>query len=523
VTIADISYPDFAQDYGCAVVHLAWDLHRKTGKRTLLCGALELVPSEIPPPLERPEVRHELSNEHCLYTTRRVLSVPMGLDWFDSAASGRVVRPNPDGSMPPVADRSPTFAPSALDPEPRAPNLLTSALRVPFSADWQFCPRVRHLIAGDDVCSTLWPPNEFALARDWLTDEMHFPWGEFPEYWGSVHLIAPNPVFRSLMRGPLDRSSGLVCPFGLELRRGMTCHELELEFESRRTTGVGYTLRKEFETPLLRLVLPDEPGKVFERVHDRRRGLLYECGPLILEYQFSLRTNLVSEERRVQIPPRSGQAATNYSVPLRGGFSNSALIGEPPREHVAATRLAQAAADRHRRNIGLSAQKWFREQAAHAQEEFRRLIGGASGSLFLVDPYFGGDDLLMLLAVQDSSVSLEVLVGAKHLRERHPTLAGQEADHLDRRIAEVQAAGRMNPLTVRVMEGAEPAIHDRLLFIGKELWMLGSSLNAFGTRGTIMVRVPDPQPIFADVLDVWNSSQDFPAWLAVRRARRSPS
>jgi hypothetical protein len=36
----------------------------------------------------------------------------------------------------------------------------------------------------------------------------------------------------------------------------------------------------------------------------------------------------------------------------------------------------------------------------------------------------------------------------------------------------------MNPVEVRVMKGASPAIHDRFLLVGDRLWMLGSSLNA---------------------------------------------
>ena len=78
----------------------------------------------------------------------------------------------------------------------------------------------------------------------------------------------------------------------------------------------------------------------------------------------------------------------------------------------------------------------------------------------------------------------------------------------------------MNPLTVRIMRGT-PALHDRFLRIDDELWMLGSSLNSFGGRGTMLLRVPDPEPVLNDLEQIWANSQDFAEWLSERRRARS--
>jgi hypothetical protein len=503
-------------DYGAAVLHLAWDLHRKTKARTLLCGAVELVPSEIPPPLERPERPFEVSHEHKVYCTSRVLSVAKGLGWFDAATEGSVIRPAPDESIPAIADGSPTFEHSLRDVEPARPGVVTSTGLVPFSPDWHFCPRVRHLIARDDAVAGLWTSAEFEQAREWLTEETNFPWKDFPEYWGAVHLIAPNPVFRSLA-ARVERSYGLALLVTLDPRSGQSLDGLDFEFESRRATGIAYVVRKAFEGPTLRVDLPDEPAEMFERVHDARRGLLYASGPSYLNKGFTVKVTTSSETRRLRVPARGGEGPQTVDVPLQGSFSNTAHVGEPPRNEDVLTRLWQGRADRDCRNAGVESRKWFREREGDATEELRKLVGAVTEPLLLVDPYFGGDDLFVLLAVRNPAISIEIMVGAEHLRRRHRTLAGFEADHLEARLVEAQKAGPMNPIAISVMEGSEPAIHDRLLFIGTALWMLGSSLNAFGSRGTMLVRVPDPKPILDDVRAVGTSCRDFSSWLAKRR------
>jgi hypothetical protein len=507
------------RDYGQAVVHLAWDFHRGTRDRTLLCGAVELVPHEVPPPLDRPERRTEISREHFVFTTSRALSAQMGLDWFEAAAGGCVVRPNPDETFAPTAANSPTFVTSGFDSEPIAPHLVTTSLLVPFSADWQTCPRVRHILPRDFLVTRLWSKDEFKRASDWLSEEMHFPWDAFPEYWGSIHLIAANPVFRSL-HSRIDRASGLAMLIALQLYRGQSIEGLEFEFESRRPTGTAYVLRKRLDDPITRIELPGEPEAMFERVHDPKRGLLYSVGPFWCNEALSLTMNVVTETRSVRIP-RSEGGDDGYEVPLVGPFSIARQVGEPRRDRVGAERLSAASSDRERRNRGIVEQKWFRDQVEDAIAELRALVGGATAPLLLVDPYFGGDDLRrVLLAVQDPGLLIVILVGANHLRERHPTLPVEECDHLDSCLAQAQAAGPMNPMHVRVMSGSSRSIHDRLLLVDDRLWMLGSSLNAYGRRGTLLVRVPDPEPVLADVREVWSSSEDFSAWSGKRRKDR---
>ena len=68
------------------------------------------------------------------------------------------------------------------------------------------------------------------------------------------------------------------------------------------------------------------------------------------------------------------------------------------------------------------------------------------------------------------------------------------------------------------MRGKCPAIHDRFITEPERLWMLGSSINAFGSRGTMMIAVPDPEPVARDLERVWDDSQALDEYLKADRS-----
>src|SRR5690349_14369291 len=150
-----------ARDYGCGVLRLIWDVNRKTKARTLLCGCVELVPTEIPPPLNTPERHTALSSDHFVYATDLVLTVVDALAWLELARRGRVVRPGNDGAIV-LSDSAPTFVATALDEHPPAPLLTTCSHVIPFAASWETSPRVRHLLAREFRIEQVWTPDELS-------------------------------------------------------------------------------------------------------------------------------------------------------------------------------------------------------------------------------------------------------------------------------------------------------------------------------------------------------------------------
>lgn len=510
-----------AEDYELAVLRLIWSINRKNQERTLLCGAVELLPLEVPPPITGPERHVRVGGDHFVYASENVLPAAAGLAWFQQASRGRMIRPGKDGRIGEDGPDSPLFAASAFDEEPRAPLLATAARRVPFSAPWEAGARVRHLMPRTFHIDQLWSATDVDEAVAWIKADAHFDLGEFPEFWGSVHLIAPNPVFRRL-RGRLDKSTDqLRLVVAVDLRGGQGIEGLHFELECKGATGTVYLLRRKFERPIERLELPGPPEEMYERVYDERRGLLYEIGPFMFSSEMSaaITVGIATEERRVSVQHADGKPA-DYAVPLVGGLTQTVTVGTPQTGRDAIIRLRSARNERDRRQRGRQDQRWFRDRAHDAVAELRKMVSGASELLWVSDPYFGGDDLLRtLLAVKDPKVPIQVLAGADHLRSRRND-GSEECDHLEQQIQEATGTSRMNPLTVHVMLGAPPPLHDRFLLIDDDLWLLGSSLNVFGDRGSMLLRVPDPEPVLEDLRRIWSQAQEFQLWLAERRSTR---
>jgi hypothetical protein len=73
-----------------------------------------------------------------------------------------------------------------------------------------------------------------------------------------------------------------------------------------------------------------------------------------------------------------------------------------------------------------------------------------------------------------------------------------------------------NTVEVRVMAGDKAPIHDRFVHVDDDLWLLGSSLNEFGSRGTTAVKLANAPKVAADLEVAWSEAKtlgDFVATL----------
>lgn len=504
------------QDYGDAVVHLVWAVDRTTKDRVLLSASVELLPTEVPVPILLGERHTTLSRRFFLYTREVAVSARRALQWFESAATGRALRPIDDRTFPDDADAgAPQFLTMCLDREPPAPGLLTSTLKVPFSPNWQAPPRIAHLIPETSPFAA-WTADEQEAALTWLHDELHVDLRTFPEYVGAIHLIAPNPVFRELfVRHEKDAHGRSKLLVALTPRAGRAVSDLHLIVEEERTTGIGVFVCIPFESEMVEIQLPHLPGPIRKRIVDPERGLLYDGPFRMFNLGFIFSAELASSVRRVD--PGGGSAP--YEVPLVGGFKTGGHVGAEPVAGFAKHRLAHAETSRRRTERGRAEQKWFRDAAPDAVVALRALVGNAKGEVFVCDPYFEAGDLLkVILAIADPQTSVRVLAGARHLKEG----AGAVGDALEAALTEARAAPPTSPIEIRVMHGKHPPVHDRFVILGDIMWMLGASLNHFGDRGTLMVRVPDLEPVRADLEEIWNESPGLATWLAARRTGARP-
>jgi hypothetical protein len=515
-----------ASDYERAVVHIAWALRKKSKERTLLFAWVELLPTEVPPPVDDGDIEGKLGakSEHRLYVRHVVVPAEQAVRWYLTCRQGTAVLPAEDGHLPDhdKEEGARTIRLGDLGEEPPWPGLVCVEDRegeTPFCPVWHECPRVHHLVPLVDFDLTkLWPSEPArANAVAVLSELLHFDLADYPEYLGSVHLVAPNPVFRELevRREPVSTEGREAVLFRLLPRVGQDIDGLELSVREDRASGVGAARTVPVHRPIVRMVFDRKPATRSESVTDRTRGMLFASkgGIFIDQFQFSTSFG-PSPTRVVQVP-----GAAPYEVPLQLPASSQSTVEWESRAPQGGPRIQSANLAR-RRHVRAGGQRWFSGAKEEATAALRELLYEAQREVLIVDPYFGAAEVNgFALAVGKVDVPVLLLTSAEVLR-KEVREGVEKGDALLAQLKHVASQRYTNKISVRVMTGTRPGVHDRFFVVDDRVWLLGSSLSEFGSRGTMMVALPEPAPVREKLLDAWREAEDLEVWLKARKERQ---
>ncbi|EYF06834.1 Hypothetical protein CAP_1531 [Chondromyces apiculatus DSM 436] len=513
-------------DYRHAVLHLAWDLNTKSKERTLLFSFVELLPAEIPSPIDdfEPLAGHRLGNDsqHRVYVRHAVTTARQALGWYLDARAGTAVLPDDDGTLPATDNlRAKRLKIATLGEEPAWPVLVSNSDDsdiLPFIPQWIHCPRTHHLLPiAAFALEQLWSAQEAEKAWHWLEGRLHFDLGNYPEYWGSAHLIAPNPLYRKL-KSRLQRrqppAESVLLRF--QPRAGKSIEGLELIFHEKEPWGVTTSRRLSLRSPLVRMNLDREVNSVTRDVWDPRRGFL-ETTNHIHVFIKAIDSD-IEVTRRVMVRGE-GQS---YEV-MRSRVVGRVAVGSTTKIAAVRSRLLDAHYARQKqRTAKTHDQRWFRNQKEEARALLRSLFSEARSHVLVVDPYFGAKELVeFTLAVGRYDVPIHILSSAELLKK--PAFHGctlEKGDQLLNTLGQTCKQERMNAFEIRVMTGDRPTIHDRFIAFDRRIWLLGSSLNEFGSRGTMMLALPDPDAVRGDLLRAWEEAASLEAWVERRQQNR---
>lgn len=522
---------DLDDDYGAAVIHVAWDRHRETQHRTLLFAFIELLPKEIPPPLDdyeprSPRCTHRLGQHSDHYVDVRHVEVTarQGLEWYLACRDGTAILPSHEEDAPADTGRGKPLHLVKLGEEPRWPTLVSQKSgsdTIPFAPEWIQTPRTHHLlpVAPFDL-DALWSKSEQREALLWLDARLHLNLGEYPEYVGSIHLIAPNPVYRRLNSRlqPREQPAESVL-FRFQPRQGKTLSGLEMIVSEADPWGVGTSQRVNLQGPLARMNFGRGVNAIKEDVWDPRRGFLEVSdngNPFIRSIHTSIsiiKPTLVSGLDSSYEVRRSGE-------PLRTVAGSKRVVAD------ARSRLVGAYyARKKRRAAEAQEQRWFLGQEEEARDLLRSLLNEATHQVLLIDAYFGARELgKFMLAVGRHDIPIRILSSAEVLKKQvtkvDPSSALEKGDQILRELRHLESQENVNPFEIRVMTGKRPAIHDRFLAIDKRIWLVGSSLNEFGSRGTMMLEVPNPDAVRDELLKAWADATPLEKWVEQRQGNR---
>lgn len=528
-------------DYLHAVLHLAWSLDLTTKVRTLVFGWIELLPSEVPPPEDDydPMAGFKLpGGSRRLYVRHAVVPADDAIAWYEGARRGLAWLPRDEGGLPVlVAQKQKWLDVGPFDEDVVWPHLMClneHAAVAPF-LPWDLgCVRAHQLlhVSGSAVQSTWSSDGEGVAAFEFLRDRLHFDLAEWPELLGSLHLIAPNPVAREIAvrRVPVADGESFADSVAVkvECRPGFSAVGLEMAFEEVRPWGLVEAHRIDLSsgTALLKFDHRLGPHRAF--VEDEQRGILDASPDTVfcdaINIGFSImqprRVQAASGERRHRLG-RDEVTEEAFHVNVTGDEEVTEIGRTLPRSaREGLHRLQERSSERH----ALRIERWFDGSIGDfvaARDLLRGLISGVRKRLWIVDPFAGPDELWNhALAVGSRTAPIRILTANDALIQacRHAAFRDQ-GDAVAAHLQSIGAQGVKNPIAVHVMPG-KGDVHDRFLVIDDKVYSLGSSLNEFAQRGTMLIELERAAPVVVGLEKAWERAQPFADWLVARRANR---
>lgn len=517
---AESLYAMYEQDFSGAELTMVyireWSSDPKGCTRSLVFAVVELLHDALEFGPEIPVGMKDSClpvNSSCEINLRRVrLSVPEALKWYQGCATGRGEIPltaleRKQGKQSPLGLNLPPFS-----EEPPWPIVALEAEE----SFWGEKPFWGHRPGGIRRHQLIAEMPEFGTtllnkARDWLKRVLPIDIFERPRLLGSVHLVLTNPVFgRVGVR--LDRSNTKHIHFSLQRWPGREISNLLLHVTEERPTGQTLLQTVSIESHRTILQLAFEPHMVSFAITSDAHGLLYVCKPFTFVRQIVYNISPQTGVRSVFVPARSrGRPKEDYSVPVSEP-PEVVTVDTTPLPSALATLIADDADYRERRHALQLGQRWFDGNVDEATEFVRSLIQSAQKEVFIVDAYFGRIELLRYaLATTVRSTKVRILTSHEYLKTKpdennSTTYAVLLADTLNKLRNQDPALN----IEIRVGQGAKAPVHDRFLILDENVWLVGSSLNELGSRGTIIVRLPHSKPVYDVLTQHWKNATSLP-------------
>lgn len=500
---------------------------------TLLLAVVELLHGHLEPnPLVDLDTDHGGyprrtnlgSRAGTLVVQRWQVSVRQGIKWYRDCVNGSICVPSRDPSKPTVVQLP------QLGDDPPWPHLLVEVEKFwPHSEFWGDRPggsRWHRLIPTTPVNVTQdWEASDFEKARTFFMAQVHVDVLSRSVLIGSCHLRLPNPIYRDLhQRVGSDWRS---VTFDVDPYPTQPLNGLELTFWNQRSWGATSVRLMTLQPGINVLDVPEGVEQVAHAVVCEKRGLLKLSQSAGFIGAISMTMNLISEERRVET------LKGKYTVPVSG--SSQPIEVGTPRPVGALTRLAADEGQQQtQRAWAETAFRWFDNDSVAGTQAIRDIIRSASDSVDLLDPYFGRGDLLeFALSTTKHGLPFRVLTSHDFCTSGdEPDLKIERGAALSKTLDSVRAQDPRLNIEIKVMPGQKSPVHDRFLIVDGTVWVLGASLNEFGSRGSLLMKLPaspvhgtNGSPAFSVSMSVfdahWAASDSIADWVERRAASRT--
>jgi hypothetical protein len=500
-----------------ALVHLAW--WRADGERRLVFGWLEQLPLSLPRLRGHPfrSYRVRRRRDEFINVARFPMSYKNADVWFEAGASGDLRLPaHPEKDTP--GDRQTlTDPPMRREPEDGSES---SAMELPFLPSVRGAVFIRGLFGSRH--DALWEVIAEDATAAWLAENMFIDFRRFPEFVGSLHAVRHHPILRSVDSQLSKDASGERELVRFTRWPGSSLAGLRLLAIEKRALGLG----KPVDLPVRSAIVEIDWGGKIDRtamavVHPEY-GVSWWREPLPYLRTMSVNIGVVGERRRIVLEAdEHGKSTRHYDVDMvnyEGPLSPMIVVGEEGDSTSPAAREAQGQA--RRRELTLAASlglRWF-DKPDDAEKEIRALITRARKSVMIVDPYLGPSEVIAYgVAISNLKVTVDLVTSAERMRDSSGLPRNTGADDAMEAVLQWIGAEKIAEVTLRVLPGKVAQLHDRFIVADGRVWLSGNSLNAIGSRASILIEIPNPQEVLSHLRPIISAAVPFEAWISDRR------
>ncbi len=553
--ILDAQGFEFAKAFDWAVVRLATYFPVSASKPRLLFGSVSLLTKDRPRPSSSIKTEfHKVGKGKSgkVFFKRTVLSSGDAIAWYRSVGPSGITTPIPTNLSEAQKGDGIDLAPTSFEDDPQ-----WASFGIPLGTDLfsnvgdpgnpapfrgPGAPRI-HRRFGDNTGFEAVIADDSAIK--FLKRRIHLDLSDYTEYLGGLALVVPDPILRHIQhfRVSVQYANG---PERLILRLiprpGQKINNLKLTVLERRSN-----LLSRFDTvdvPSDGLItvessLPfDQTGYV---ISHPVQGVIAYQQPLPFIRAVKVSVGVAGRKIRVQAPKTESPRGPIDSYEITE-YAQEFPINVGEERHDAIVKVAEAEQRRIRRAAAKQyKQTWFdvgqRNKAlVFLREQFAR----ARMSVMVADPYFGARQILQFLhAVPRTQIDFIILTSrlAFEYAETNDAMQDNVTDQTmispsieaeDEKLASfshslgtLQRRG-MKSVTALVLKGETPPLHDRFLVIDDEVLFLGNSLNTLGVRASLILKVPDSEPILAKLKGMTGPSLAIP-FETYATQRRNPS
>lgn len=333
-------------------------------------------------------------------------------------------------------------------------------------------------------------------ACKWLQRRIHFDISKYSELLGSAIIVIPDPDVRTVSTFMTRDANGNEHLVGeVRPRYGRSLSGLTLTLFEERFGAMQ--IFKNFEVHNDLMIAPtigqlEHTGFALSHAD---RGLISQQKAIPYIRNIGLQMNTIS--RRVRVETQDDRkkdslpAMHEINEVRRVSDSIVGLETEIQTKQDTASRFyTNAARRRALRNAQNQQLQWFDKRDA-ALHFIRGQIGSAREKIMIVDPYADGLDLFNFgHFVTRTDITLKLLTSRLPFENNKAML-----ESFSNTISTFENRGLPKP-EVKILRGRkEPPIHDRFLIIDDEVWLSGNSLNAIGSRASVILKLPDSTDI----------------------------